>query len=345
MPGPRPQTCGKGPPPGRACNRPAASPGTRLWGWWGIFIGVPVSLLRPVLRNGTSLPRLSLGTPHPRPNLRPPLARLSLWTPLARLGLEQHAQARAGALGNLAVLLEGPPEARAELRAIHSKRDLGDQNETLVEGEAGRDESHPAQLQAVDDERQDLGAGIGGLDSPLIRPTQREGALQGRLQRTAAVHRATAVQHAGAEALLERVGKVQATGEPLPAASAHEQLEHGLAQAVLEILAPQPVAVRAQQGLTAGTGHERDELGGVPRNGVPRGGHPRGRIPLDAVSLDGALRSGLPPQPRRRPAPGERGGRVALSSVHMDARGGQGVGGSDRHIGMSQPAAGRPPSQ
>ena len=65
------------------------------------------------------------------------------------------------------------------------------------------------------------------------------------LQRAAPAHRAAAVPHAREEALLERVGHVLAAGEALAAGAAREQLENGLAEAVLQVLAPQHVAVGA----------------------------------------------------------------------------------------------------
>jgi hypothetical protein len=42
---------------------------------------------------------------------------------------------RAGALGHLAELLGRPPEARAELLAVHAQRDLAGQHESLVGGQ------------------------------------------------------------------------------------------------------------------------------------------------------------------------------------------------------------------
>jgi hypothetical protein len=57
---------------------------------------------------------------------------------------------------------------------------------------------------------------------------------------------AEAVVDAGEEALLERVGDVGAAGEPLSTAGGGEELEHGLAEAVLEILGAQEAAMDAE---------------------------------------------------------------------------------------------------
>ncbi len=91
---------------------------------------------------------------------------------------------------------------------------------------------------------------------------ERERALERGLQRAAAAERAAAVVHAREEALLKCVGDVIAVGEALAAGTAREQLEDGLAETVLEVLAPQQVAVGAQQPLAPGARHERDLLGG-----------------------------------------------------------------------------------
>jgi membrane protein len=151
----------------------------------------------------------------------------------------------------------------AELRAPHAERDLRDQHEALVGREPRRQARDLAQLQAVRDERGDLGAGVGELQPPLPRPTERQRRGERRLLRAAAAQRAAAVEHAREEALLEHVGEVPAGGVPLPAARGSEQLEHRLAVTVFEVLAVQPAAVGAQQGLAPGASDERHQLGGV----------------------------------------------------------------------------------
>jgi membrane protein len=235
--------------------------------------------------------------------------------PVPRLLLQQRAQSRAGTPGDLAVLLERPPVQLAELRAPHAERDLRDQHEALVGREPRRQARNLAQLQAVHDERGDLGAGVGELQPPLPRPTERQRRGERRLLRAAAAQRAATVEHAREEALLEHVGEVPAGGVPLPAARGREQLEHRLAVTVLEVLAVQSAAVGAQQGLAPGASDERHQLGRVPDTALAP---EPGQVP------DAPLRQQL--------------GRGA-------APGGRRVRGSNRHIGMSQPAARRPPSR
>ncbi len=109
----------------------------------------------------------------------------------------------------------------------------------------------------------DLRARVDDLHLPLPRTPERERPLQRGGHRAASGDRAAAVEHAREEALLERVGEVLAGGEPPPGARSREQLEHGLAVAVLQVLPAQAVAVSAQQPVVRGARHERDLLYGV----------------------------------------------------------------------------------
>jgi hypothetical protein len=119
------------------------------------------------------------------------------------------------------------------------------------------------QLHPASDERVQLGAGIRQLQSPFAGPAQGEGSLECGVHGAAPTNGTEAVVDAGEKTLLERVGDVGAARKPLPAADAAEKLEHGLAEAVLEILGPQKAAVGAQQPGAAGTGNECNLLGGV----------------------------------------------------------------------------------
>ena len=205
---------------------------------------VPISLFRLLGEGGTARGRID---------------RL----PTPRLRLHQPPQPRAGALGDLAVLLVRPAEALAELGAAHAERYLTGEHQPLVGCEEGREPRDLAQLVAVGDERVDLGAGVGELQFPLAQATPRERALQVGLQRAAAAHRAAAVLYAREEALLERVGDVLAAGEAVTASTAGEQLEDGLAETILQVLAPQHVVVGAQHRLAPCARDERDLLGRV----------------------------------------------------------------------------------
>ncbi len=116
----------------------------------------------------------------------------------------------------------------------------------------------------------DLRARVDDLHLPLPRAPERERPLQRGGHRAAAGDRAAAVKHTREEALLERVGEVLAGGEPPPGARGGEQLEHGLAVAVLQILPAQAVAVGAQQPVVRGARHEREELDGIREGAAGR---------------------------------------------------------------------------
>jgi hypothetical protein len=178
--------------------------------------------------------------------ITPRTARTDRWlTRHLRLGVDQPTQAGAGALGDLAVLLERPPEPATELGAVDA-RELAGQNETLVGGEERREPRHPPQPQPVGHERVNLRAGVGELDLLPTGVSQRKGPLEGGLQWTATRKRAAAIVNAGEEALLEHVGQVLTAGEPLARARVRKQLEHSLAHTVLQILPSQPMAVSPQ---------------------------------------------------------------------------------------------------
>jgi hypothetical protein len=196
---------------------------------------VPISLLRPCPRSGT----------------------------LDGFGLKQSPQAPARALGDLAVLLEGPPKPLAELGTVHPEGDLAGEHEPLVVGEPGRELPHTPQLQPVRHERVNVGPRVGELEFVLAGAAQREGTLERGLHRAATAERPAAVVDAREKALLERVLDVGTAGEPLAAPRSGQELEHGLAQAVLQVLGPQPVAVGPQQPCVLGARHEGHLLGGV----------------------------------------------------------------------------------
>jgi hypothetical protein len=229
-------------------------------------------------------------------------------------------QPPTGALGDLAVLLEGPPEPGTELRAVHLKEDLGPEHEPLIGSEPGGDLRYTPQLQAAEDEWMQLRAGVRNLELPLAGPTKRKGSLERGLHGAAPTNGTEAVVDTGEEALLEGVGDVGAAGEPLPAAGTREQLEHGLAEAVLEVLGPQEAAMGAEQPRAPSPGNERDLLGGVGRRRVRR-------------------RRVRRPRARRR--------RARRRRVGADAAVGGGPRGREwgRHAEMSLQPTRRPPRQ
>jgi inner membrane protein YhjD len=192
----------------------------------------------------------------------------------------------------------------------------------------------------------DLRARVDDLHLPLPRAPERQRPLQRGGHRAAAGDRAAAVEHAREEALLERVGEVLAGGEPPPGARGREQLEHGLAVAVLQVLAAQAVAVGAQQPVVRGARHERDLLGGV-RAGAA--GRPKGDRPEGGGTRPGpALPAGRPlggVSARGRPIDARASARARPIGVQAGARGRRARRGWGRHTGMSHQTAGGPPSQ
>jgi membrane protein len=181
--------------------------------------------------------------------------------------LDQLRQPRPRALGDLAVLLERPPELLAELRAVHPQRNLRGEDEPLVVGEERRGAVHAEQSQPVGHERERFGPPILHIHTPAPRVRQRESPLQSGLQRGAPAQRAAAVDDARAEALLEGVRDVHARGEPPACARRAEKLLDGGAEAFFEIGGPQVTPVGVKQPGPSGAGDERDLLLG--RRGGP----------------------------------------------------------------------------
>ena len=128
---------------------------------------------------------------------------------LARLVVgDQGTQARAGALGDLAELLRRPPEARAELLAVHVQGDLAGEHEPLISGQLvgelpqATDVVLPGKAfgnisRRVRDGGQDgtVGAAL------LVTGVAQRGMCHGR-DRAAAAQRPAAISDARKEALL-----------------------------------------------------------------------------------------------------------------------------------------------
>ena len=84
--------------------------------------------------------------------------------PAALAGLvvgDEDPQSRAGALGDLAELLRRPPEARAELLAVHVERDLAGEHEPLVGGQLVGELAQAAHVVAVREAGGDIGRRVG----------------------------------------------------------------------------------------------------------------------------------------------------------------------------------------
>ena len=73
---------------------------------------------------------------------------------------DQGAQARAGALGDLAELLRRPAEARAELLAVHVERHLAGEHQPLVGGQLVGELAQAAHLVTIGEARGHIGRRI-----------------------------------------------------------------------------------------------------------------------------------------------------------------------------------------
>src|SRR6202035_2392986 len=163
------------------------------------------------------------------------------------------------ALRDLAVLLRRPAELAAEVTP-RLRAQLGGQDESLVRRELSRERLDTSQVLAENDQPLKLGAAI--YDRYLVGAgaSKRHGSLESRLRRATAAQRTPPITHAGHEAQLEHVAEVRAVRKHASSPRVRNQLERRLAEAVLEVIATQPVAIRLKQKLTLCSGHQRDFL-------------------------------------------------------------------------------------
>jgi hypothetical protein len=114
-----------------------------------------------------------------------------------------------------------------------------------------------------------VGAGV------LVIVVAQRGLCHGR-DRAAAAQRPTAISDARKETLLKRIGDVRLALERSRArARAQVKFESGLAEAVLEVLEAEAVAVHAQEDLAIGGRHVRDYLGRIVAAGRALSRHRR----------------------------------------------------------------------
>jgi hypothetical protein len=141
--------------------------------------------------------------------------------------------------------------------------DLSGQHEPLILGQLGGERDHAQQLIPQDHDLLELGAHVGDVEPRVspVRLVEHCGALHQRLHRAAPAESSPAVADPRHESLLEGICDVQTAGEPATAARVRQQLEHGLAVAVFEILTSQLVPVDPQQQLTPGARNARELLG------------------------------------------------------------------------------------
>lgn len=188
----------------------------------------------------------------------------------APIGRHQLAQASTAPLRDLAVLLGRPVVQTTELGALHLQGDLTCQHQALVRGERARVPAQPFEI--VTDERHSLGlrARVHHIDRALLAG-ERDCALERGLHRAASSQGPPSVVNSRQEALLDHVGDVRAAGKAPSATSLDDELERGLAEAVLQVLASQPVSMNPQQQIATGAGHQRHRGRRIlARRGPPR---------------------------------------------------------------------------
>src|SRR5271166_4450933 len=178
------------------------------------------------------------------------------------LGAHQPPQPRAGALRELSILLKGPAKLLACLLSADLQQ-LAGEHQSLLLGQTPCEPLDATHLVAQHDELLELSSNVDDLDLPLARTSQRNRDLERGLHGAPPRQCAATISNSGLEALLENVGEVQPVDERAPLARIHNQLECGLAVAVLEILPTQLVTIRSQQQLTPGPRHERHLLGRI----------------------------------------------------------------------------------
>jgi hypothetical protein len=153
-----------------------------------------------------------------------------------------------------------PAEPAAKIAAAHL-HDLAAKDEALVRAQDIRGALERAQLETQQRSSLDISAPVGYVELALAGDTKRDRTVEHRLARTAAAERAPAIMHAGEEALLEDVAQVSAAGAAQSSAPRLiEQLERGLAVAILEVLPAQTTPVDGEQTPTRRCRYQRELL-------------------------------------------------------------------------------------
>ncbi len=144
----------------------------------------------------------------------------------------------------------------------------------------------PTKVVAQHHARLELGANIDDLDLLRFCSADRHGRLERRLQRAPSGERPPAVEDPRDESLLERILQMGAADERGSVQGLRDQLERGLAVAVLQVVPAQPEAVRTQQQLASGASDDGYLLGRVAGADRRRGSRPPppGRSSLVLVS-------------------------------------------------------------
>jgi hypothetical protein len=184
--------------------------------------------------------------------------------------VDQVAQARPAALGDLAELLHRPAKPLAELVAVHAECDLTGQDEALIGAQLVGEFAQASEVMACGDVLVDVGRWVGQLRERRrclrvwIAIAAAQGVVECRLHRAATPDGAPAVADAGEEPLFERVGDVGIARKASRArARASHQFKCRLAETVLEVLPTEPVTMHPQKNVALGCRHPCDGLGGI----------------------------------------------------------------------------------
>src|SRR6185437_5838387 len=177
---------------------------------------------------------------------------------------QQRPQPGACALSDLAVLLARPPVPSAELRAGVSG-DLRSEHEPLIDRQQRHDTSDAPQLITDDHLLIDSCPIVRDLDPFPCGGAQCLGLLERGQDRAATAERPATIARARKKPQLERICDVGPAGEGAAGLHMSDQLERGLAVAVLQILWTQPMSVHAQQQPALCRRDRRDLLAEIAR--------------------------------------------------------------------------------
>lgn len=179
----------------------------------------------------------------------------------------QPCEAGSRALADLAELLDGPSEMGAELGRAHVVwTQLGSEGHPLIRGQLTCRAAHPAHLLARDHDALDVSASVDDRDA-LAAFGERERALERRGHRATPTQGSLTVPDARVEAQLESICEMSIIREPAALANMRDQLEYGLAEAVLEVLMAESVSAEMKKERALGERDDRNGLGRVNRAG------------------------------------------------------------------------------
>ena len=215
--------------------------------------------------------------------------QVGLQTPTALTALvllDQHAQLPARALRDLAVLLHRPAVAGAELAGPHIDIDLARKHQLLVTTQIGDDFPQSPQLDPGDHLMLDSRAAILQFAGPVVGRVNRHCSRDRRLDRAATADRPPAIFDPAQKFLLKRIEDVLIADERR-STRARDQLERGLAVAVLEVLPAQASPVDAKQPPAPSGSDPRNLLGRIPTHIATREPH-RGLFRRFGINRDSA---------------------------------------------------------